>query len=149
MKVQWWVYTSTLIGIAFLVDRFAKTFAVSGKSFSIIPGAMSFSLRMNSGISWSIPMPSSFLIFITVVLLAVATVCAVWAWRKKNMYILTACLCLDVGAVSNCIDRIIYGAVIDYLHFGNLFSNNIADILIVLGVSMIGAKIIITKHRQL
>ena len=46
------------------------------------------------------------------------------------------------GAVSNVIDRFVYGGVVDYIHFFSLSQFNIADIYIVTGLVIYVYKIL-------
>jgi signal peptidase II len=63
---------------------------------------------------------------------------SIWAWRAREK-----CLCIGLGliaggAIGNAIDRVIYGAVLDFAHlFYGSFSwyvFNVADAAIVVGV---------------
>lgn len=49
------------------------------------------------------------------------------------------------GAFSNIIDRFIYGGVVDYISFANLFYFNIADIIIIIGLTGLCYKYLKTK----
>ena len=48
-----------------------------------------------------------------------------------------------VGAISNILERCLYGGVVDYLSFGNWFVFNLSDILIVLGSIGVSTHIIL------
>lgn len=51
------------------------------------------------------------------------------------------------GLVSNLLDRIFYGGVVDYLNFFNWFYFNFADVLIVIVLFFVGYKIIFPKEK--
>jgi len=57
-----------------------------------------------------------------------------WAYRRRIFANRLALFLLLSGAISNLIDRIIYGGVIDYLDLPFLPRFNLADLAIILGV---------------
>jgi signal peptidase II len=66
---------------------------------------------------------------------------ALW-WLKEKDFLTRIGLALCFGgAISNIIDRFLFGAVADFfhLHFGqhSIFVNNIADIIIFIGVLLL------------
>lgn len=72
--------------------------------------------------------------------LAVAVVLAVWV-RKADRKLLALALGLVIGgALGNLIDRVQYGAVVDFLDFGGLYFPwvfNVADSAITVGVLLL------------
>lgn len=57
-----------------------------------------------------------------------------WAYRRRIFGNQWALLLLLSGAISNVLDRIVYGGVIDYLDLFFLPRFNLADLAIILGV---------------
>jgi signal peptidase II len=53
---------------------------------------------------------------------------------REKVLILWSGLLLS-GSVSNIIDRVIYGGVVDYFNLANLFVFNLSDLLIIFGLS--------------
>jgi len=49
---------------------------------------------------------------------------------ERSIWLLT----ILVGGITNQLSRFVWGGVVDYLSFGGLFYNNLADYLIILGV---------------
>jgi signal peptidase II len=65
----------------------------------------------------------------------------IWAWRSAEK-LLSAALALIVGgALGNAVDRVLYGAVLDFAHFFwggfSWYVFNIADAAIVVGVAVL------------
>lgn len=74
--------------------------------------------------------------------LAVVAALGVWLWRAENRLVATAIGAIAGGAIGNIIDRIRFGAVVDFIHahvdtrWGDLswYVFNVADAAIVCGV---------------
>jgi len=60
--------------------------------------------------------------------------------KKKNLLVLTSLVLISSGAISNIIDRIIRGYVVDYLLFFDISAINLADVVIVVGIGLLIAK---------
>lgn len=67
-----------------------------------------------------------------------AIVLAIWAWRARTIFVGVSLGLILGGAIGNAIDRSVYGAVLDFLHFHaggfSWYVFNIADAAIVIGV---------------
>jgi signal peptidase II len=75
---------------------------------------------------------------LTLFKLAAAVGLSIWAWRSGGKALCLGLGLIAAGALGNAIDRIIYGAVLDFAHFfwGSFswYVFNIADAAIVVGV---------------
>lgn len=81
-------------------------------------------------------------------LLAIGFGILVWLICKTDLSSIIYHLSISLiiaGAVSNLLDRIFRGNVIDYFNFFNLNHFNLADIYIILGVVLYGYALIISK----
>jgi signal peptidase II len=78
--------------------------------------------------------------FLIVFSLAAAIGLSVWAWRSGERLLALALGLIAGGAIGNMIDRILYGAVLDFahLHWGSFswYVFNVADAAIVAGVAL-------------
>lgn len=158
--------------LAFGLDRAHKAFHVSADCISIgaaqcvaifssyVPFAMTgwrggeivrvtdffdYVLVWNTGISYGLfdGLPVWAL---GVVMLVAIIALSVWWWRADSAMIrLGLALCIG-GALSNAIDRLIYGAVADFfhLHWGtwSFYIFNVADVAITIGVILLIADLI-------
>lgn len=134
-----------LLGIAvFIVDRITKLLALRffDHEYSIFPG-LSFQLVYNRGISWGIANTPNPRVFMCVTLLIIF-VTFYLAWYTLNRarageQIYGEILILS-GSISNILDRLLYGGVIDFiLFYWKSYSFpifNIADVAIVIGVGI-------------
>jgi signal peptidase II len=112
------IFPYLLGALLLLLDQVVKWWTLKYYSFVLINKDYLFGL----GQSWQIIL---YLVIISVLVLILIT-------AKKTNYHYAFTLMI-AGAVSNLIDRIIRGGVVDNLKFGSL-SFNLADILLISGV---------------
>lgn len=95
----------------------------------------------NSGIAFGLPVPNSYTVAISSILIIGMLALTVSAWKKNNTPSLLGWIYLTGGAISNLIDRIACGYVIDYLFILTGYIN-IGDVMIVSGllVLLLGAN---------
>ena len=174
------VYISLTTAIlAFGIDRAHKGFQVSAECIapgaarcveifsSFVPFAMTnwrggevvrvtdffdYVLVWNTGISYGLLEGLPVWALGVIMLVAIAAL-AVWWWRADSALIrLGLALCIG-GALSNALDRLLYGAVADFfhLHWGtwSFYIFNLADIAITAGVILLLADLLgLGKQRQ-
>jgi signal peptidase II len=127
--------TALILSFAvFILDRILKFLAINNKIF----------FYKNTGTAFSLPMPENFknyflflLFFINLFLIYLAIKYLI----KNNLYYFSAFFCIFLGAFSNLLDRLKYDFVIDYFNY-YFFYNNLADVLICVGVGILVWKII-------
>lgn len=112
--------------IFFLLDRLLKYQAIKNNIF-----------QANFGIAFSIALPPGIILFFYIIILMailgllIKKILVKNFWEIKN----SGLILIGMGAISNLIDRLAYGYVVDYLNF-YFWYNNLADIMICLGVVM-------------
>lgn len=91
-----------------------------------------FGYYLNQNFSWSLPVANGAVIAVTVLLLS-----SLIYWRRKLFGPKLAWYLISTGAISNLIDRVARGGVVDYvfLPYGGII--NLADIIIIGGVILI------------
>lgn len=96
----------------------------------------------NYGIAFGVKMPQ--LIFVLLWLVVMIVMSMLWYKVKDlGMSVHIAFLMIFAGAMSNVIDRLWHGCVIDYIPFFHISSYNFADFLI-----MTGAIILLWKNLE-
>lgn len=129
-----------VVPILVAVDLGAKFWAIQNlggltEAAPLMPG-LSLRLLSNPGVSFGLFAGSPWPVTLVTAVMTVAF--AVWFYRSRMEREYLAIGCIMAGAASNLIDRLINGAVTDFLMFGSvnapLFTNNLADIWITLGV---------------
>jgi signal peptidase II len=102
----------------------------------------------NKNISWSLPAKP---MFFYPIWFAIIFFLSRWFSKEKNIFSRLALLLIISGAISNMVDRISYGCVIDFidLKFWPVF--NLADTYITLGIILLAFGIFknpIIKHQK-
>ncbi len=153
--------------IAFGIDRAQKAFHIAGECYAIgqsvcvtVPfffeplsltgwrgGEMlrmtpffDYVLVWNTGISYGL-LDSLPVWVLGIVMLVAMVALAFWWWRSDEFLVrLGLALCLG-GALSNALDRLVYGAVADFFHFHwgswSFYIFNLADVAITFGVILL------------
>ena len=133
-----------LVNIVFIIDRVTKDFALAfeGATTPLLPGISCVYVK-NRGISWGMFYAHSSWAFILMTLLValVIGILGVYTYQRwiQNKSIIGESLVIT-GAISNVIDRIVHGGVIDFIlcsyreWYFPVF--NIADVAIVVGVGI-------------
>jgi signal peptidase II len=148
MKNKLWRYFA-LFGIALFCDRITKYAArlcLEARDVEVFPG-FNLSLVYNRGVSFNMLHFASPLYFWIVTALVCTIFCIfaahVWAEYKNGVFIDAEIFILS-GAISNLVDRFLYGGVVDFLDFYYGYYHfptfNIADVCIVLGVIFIAIR---------
>lgn len=101
---------------------------------------------VNSGVAFSIPIPTAVSLTVSAILVLGLIVGTYWALTTRNRYYAWSFVVLGVGAASNNIDRIRFGGVVDYIELPLLSTINLADILITIGVSMLALTLLRNAH---
>ena len=90
----------------------------------------------NHGIAFSLPIPNAFLIIVTpFILLGILLLLP----KQKRLLPAFGLILVTAGAISNFIDRLLYGVTIDYLHIATSVFN-LGDVVIVVGAILFASK---------
>jgi len=131
----------------FIADRLLKIWFLKnpGVRWDFIKGLFGVSLVHNRGIAFGIPLNQTILF----VLIAGTLVLLVRAWlaaqRRRQAGLAFGLSLIVAGAVSNLIDRLRYGAVIDYLDVPFFTVFNFADVMISGGVVLLLLAVLRSK----
>ena len=131
----------------FILDQLTKFFVVhildlSGRlSITVISGFINLNMAWNEGINFGLFANSSEMMRIILIIVSILICIGIffWAIKQNSILLLIFSSAIIGGAIGNVVDRIIYGAVADFLNITccgiyNPYSFNIADISIFLGV---------------
>lgn len=130
---------SACIGFPYYFEPFSLTGWRGGEMLSITP-FFDYVLVWNTGISYGL-LDGLPVWGLGLIMLVAMFALGVWWWRSKEFLVrLGLALCLG-GALSNALDRLIYGAVADFFHFHwgawSFYIFNIADVALTLGVILL------------
>lgn len=130
------LHSYLIILLFFTIDRILKYCALNQKAVgSNLPNGF-FNFAKNTGVAFSIPIPQTILYFIVITILILLVSISVKYFKQKKYFLHFLTLLLIAGAVSNLIDRIKFGYVIDYIDFKFWPVFNLADVMIVVGVGL-------------
>ena len=126
-----------LIGIILIIiDQTAK-FLLSGRNFTLISNIVDIKYSQNEGIAFGIFNGDLLVIMaVTAVIIGFLIKLIINYFNKQKYLYATSLILIVSGGISNFIDRLLRGSVVDYLNitFFNFPIFNIADMLITIGV---------------
>ncbi len=109
------------------IDRILKILALNGVTAK--NSIFNFILLKNTGVSWGLFQGNN----IALLFLSIAIVGAIIFFYKELAVQKLATHFILIGAISNIIDRITFGFIVDYIDFGFFPVFNLADACISLG----------------
>ena len=143
----------------FVIDQISKLYVVhfldlsNRLSITVLPGFIYFKMAWNEGINFGLFANSSDIMRIILIIISILICIGIlfWAIKQRSLFLICYASAIIGGALGNVIDRVIYGAVADFLNITccglyNPYSFNIADISIFLGV--IGIIFFPTEKNQ-
>jgi signal peptidase II len=133
-----------LILFLFVVDRIFKYYFL--KNPVIYFGGdflFGFGLHFekNFGVAFGILINQIILLVLVALIILILISLALKAYSRKDFYEISGLSLIVIGAVSNLIDRLRYGFVIDYIDFPYFTVFNLADFMITFGVVILLAAI--------
>jgi signal peptidase II len=134
-----------------LVKRWVLTGLGLGDFHSVrVFGPLQFSLVWNRGVSFGFLSGGWARWGLTVFALAVSLGLAVWIWRAHRLFTGVAIGLVMGGALGNMIDRVIYGAVVDFVDVHEIgffpWVFNVADSGITCGVILLLAEGLLVRE---
>ena len=131
-RFQRWVVGAVVGGgLVFALDRAVKYALMRQGSLGPLEPSL------NDNIAFSLPFPRVFLGATIALIIALVAVAMARAVQRRSGFEVFGYGCVLIGAVSNVIDRLRFGSVVDYLHFWIVPIFNLADVLIVAGVAVL------------
>lgn len=121
------------LAIFFLTDRLLKYKALSLlQAKELFSDFFLFSLTKNYFISFSLPFSGPFLNILISLLVTLLLSCIVFLTirKKAGKFEIICLIAIFLGALSNLIDRLTLGFVIDYLELRGVSAFNLADVMI-------------------
>ncbi len=125
----------------------------TGRSIEVLP-VLDIVLVWNRGISFGLFNQDSPLIpvVLSVLTALVTAALAVWLWRAESRWLALALGLVIGGALGNLVDRLRFGAVVDfvYLHLGDWYwpAFNVADSAITVGAVMLVADALFAGRKS-
>jgi signal peptidase II len=137
---------SLLWGVgAFVLDRAHKFYQIEAAGWGggeIVPVTDFFEyvLVWNTGVSYGLLGGAPLPVLGLVIVVALAAL-GFWWWKASHLLVQIGLMLCIGGAVSNAVDRLLYGAVADFFHFHwrewSFYVFNLADVAITFGVLLL------------
>ncbi len=140
------------ISLFILIDRLVKSILIempfNESLFKVIPNLFEIRTLINTGIAFGLfrNLPGVFLVLNFVLVVFLLCYFAIRLSRKDTIF---AYILILSGAISNLIDRLLYGGVLDYFDFIAFPTFNIADVYITFGVIFILKDVFSKKTKTL
>lgn len=129
----------------FIGDRVLKALALQQiEAKSLLGKIFLFNFTKNYNISFSLPL-SGPILNILIIAIILGLILVIYRLILKEKYLNSKSLLLTFilfGAISNMVDRLRYGYVIDYLELKNFTVFNLADVMISFGVLILIFKLL-------
>lgn len=135
------LFFSLIVFFVVLVDQVckfvvSKTFVLNS-SVPLINNVLHLTFLQNFGAGFSVLQGFTWL-FVLIALFFIVVVVVNYGRIPPVFYVRVGFALFLAGTISNLIDRLVFGFVIDYLNFKIfLFSNNLADIALTVGAVLI------------
>ena len=108
----------------FVFDQISKLYVVhfldlsNRLSITVLPGFIYFKMAWNEGINFGLFANSSDIMRIILIIISILICIGIlfWAIKQRSLFLLFYASAIIGGALGNVIDRVIYGAVADFLN---------------------------------
>ena len=137
--------TIIISGIIIIIDQILKFIAIkfcSNANLEIIPGIFSITQIENTGIAFGLNEGNLKNIIISSIIILFMIKYLFTQKKFINKITLTTVSLIIAGGISNIIDRIFRGGVIDFIKISNFPIFNLADVCIIIGCVLFGFYII-------
>ncbi len=152
MKKEWTLPTSIFITITILIilldqltKHFVRTYMLLGERIYLIGKYINLTYTTNTGASFSILSDYSFILGIIAVFVVIAII--IFYARIPREYRLAFALIL-AGTVGNLIDRMMYGAVTDFMNITIWPIFNVADVAITTAAILLIREVWLEEKRE-
>lgn len=137
--------------IFFILELFIKYYLILNKipksGFYFFGGLIQIGFFTNANLAFGLPVPQLLIIILTFLILIVLGFLWWFDLIKSNFLAVFGLSLIILGALSNLLDRLIFGYVIDYLNLFIWPVFNLADCMIVIGVLIYFINILFSKKN--
>ena len=138
-NIIFYIIIVSIVAVGVGIDMITKHITM-GVNQPLIDGMVSAVFTWNTGAGWSILSDQTLLLTIFSALLAVALIVLIIFYRPQSRLFSVGIGLVLAGAIGNLIDRILFGAVRDFIHldFMSFPIFNVADMLLTFGAIILG-----------
>lgn len=125
-RLIWVLAIAALLAADFSTKLLAQKYFLKNP-VEILRGILSFRYQLNPNIAFSIPLPNQLMIALTPAALLLFAFFILKACDTKRLITQIALCLIIAGGIGNFINRILYGAVVDFIDFSFWPNFNLAD----------------------
>ena len=139
----------------YMADRLSKRAVISTigyrESIPVIPGFFHLTHILNAGASFGILRDRTEILIWATGFVLVLNCWVVFFWKDANRPMRILLGAISGGALGNLADRLIYGAVVDFLDFRGIWAYifNLADVAVVCGGILLGLLLLLDDRVEL
>ena len=150
--MRYFILVSAVIALDQVVKRLVTIYLAPGVlsqgGITVIPGIFEITYVSNTGAAFSIFQGQRFFLIITAMIVIVSLLIFVYLRRGKEQSLLIfAAALIAGGGTGNLIDRIRFGAVVDFLAFWSFPVFNIADIAVCTGCGLVILHFVLLEYK--
>lgn len=142
-NIIFYVIILAIVAVGITLDMITKHITMDTNQ-TIIEGVVSAVFTWNTGAGWSILSNQTLLLTILSGVLVIALVVLIIFYRPNSKLFSVGTGLVLAGAIGNLIDRILFGAVRDFIHldFMSFPVFNVADILLTFGAIVLAVWLV-------
>jgi len=147
------IFLINLVCLAlFIFDQRLKIYSMQsfgGREIDLVGSVFKFRFSPNAGIAFSLQLKEA-LIYLFIILILICLLYFLFKSYRQQKWLYVFCFTLILaGAISNLIDRISFGFVIDYFDLQYFTVFNLADIMIVAGaLTLVFSNIDLSRKKS-
>ena len=146
---KFYVIMIIILGIGITIDLITKSLA-SNVNMPLISGIISIAFTWNKGAGWSLFSEHTLILTIFTGFLIVGIILLIMFFKPKSLVYTIGISMILAGAIGNFIDRVMFGAVRDFicLEFMTFPIFNVADVLLTVGVILLCVWLIFLSGKK-
>lgn len=135
MKIISLILMAVLVAVDQLVKMLVVMYLKTIGEITVIDGFLELNYVENTGATFGIFQGMSWIIVIFAVIVSIVALVVFLKYNNHNIFTYYSAITIVAGGIGNIIDRIVFGYVIDYIHFMFFpYVFNFADCMVVTGV---------------
>ncbi len=149
------LFALVTIGCILLADIFSKRWAISrlletDRMLEGIKGLFRFRFAWNTGVAFSFLSDKPIIVIICTILILSAVALFLFLPKRERLSDRLCLALIFAGGLGNLIDRVLYGAVVDFIEFTFISFPvfNLADVCVVTGTFLYAARVLIFDKKK-
>lgn len=150
VNLKYWLINIVGLSLLLLDISLKKIFSAYTSGEYFVLNWLKLKLAVNSGIAFGLDLNYYLIVLFYLIIIPVLILILFFEYKQKNTFNILGLTFIILGSLSNLVDRLLWGAVIDYIDLKYYSVFNLADVMIVFGVIIIITRfkinICVKKH---